>query len=311
MRCVGIAVLFMVSCLHLAGIDALAQAEKPDEPDTTTASDIYNPPRVITPEYEAGPRPSAGTEPGAEAEVTDVPEPVGPDTSRTAKSPCATCSGGSMARVGGGGEFSTGYLFANLDDINPQVHRMGIPNLSENIFMVGGRGYARIGRLIIGGAGYAGDTESSGVPDCCARYASLRVAYGGVILGLAMTRPFYEVMAGMLFGGGSVEIMRERNSVNVSGWDDAWEIFDPAGPDSVAADDISVTSKITGEFIALEPFVEIKYWLLPSMALDLSASYLNAEVARGKWKLDGESIPDSPGSNMGGWSLRLGLHLGV
>lgn len=308
MRCVGIAVLLMVCALQSAGVEVLAQAEEPDKPDTTTASDIYNPPRVITPEYEAGPRPSDDIQPGAETEAPTAPEP-GPG--QPTEKRCATCSRGSRARVGGGGEFSTGYLFANLDDINPQIQRMGIPTLSEDILMIGGRGYTRIGRLLIGGAGYGGDTESSGIPDCCARYARVRIGYGGVILGLAMTRPRYEAIAGMLFGGGSVEIVRERNSRSVAGWDEAWEIFDEAGSDSVATDDLSVTSKITGEFIALEPFFEVKYWVLPFMALDLSASYLNAGVGRGEWKLDGVSIPDSPESNIGGWSLRLGLHFGV
>ena len=308
MRHVGIAVLLMVCSLQLAGVEALAQEEEQAEPDTTSASDIYNPPRVITPEYEAGPRPSDEIQPGMETEPPPAAEP-GPGKTRDKR--CATCSGGSRARVGGGGEFAGGYLFANLDDINPKIRQMGIPALSDDIFLVGGRGYTRIGHLLIGGAGYSGESESSGIADGCARYARVDITYGGVILGLAMTRPHYEAMAGMLFGGGAVEIVRERNSRMVAGWDEAWENFDEAGPDSVAADELNMTSKVTGEFIVLEPFVEVKYWVLPFMAMDVSASYLNAEVGRGEWKLDGVSIPDSPESNIGGWSLRLGLHFGL
>jgi hypothetical protein len=305
MRCIGIAVLLMACWLQLAGVEVLAQQKEPVEPDTTSASDIYNPPRVITPEYGAGPQPSDEIQPGMEAEPPAPPEP-GPGKTRDKR--CPTCSGGSRARVGGGAEFVSGYLFADLDDINPQIRQMGIPALSDDIFLVGARGYTRIGHLLVGGAGYAGDTESSGIPDCCARYARVEIAYGGVILGLAMTRPRYEAMAGMLFGGGSIEIVRERNSRAVADWDEAWENFEESEPDSVATDDLNLTSKITGEFIALEPFAEVKYWLLPFMALDVSASYLNAEVGRGEWKLDSVSIPDSPESNIGGWSLRLGLH---
>jgi hypothetical protein len=47
------------------------------------------------------------------------------------------------------------------------------------------------------------------------------------------------------------------------------------------------------------------------MALDFSASYLRAEVGRGQWKLDGVRIPDSPESNLGGPTLKLGIHFGV
>ena len=308
MRCVGIAVLFMACLLQLPGVVLLAQEKEPAEPDTTSASDIYNPPRVITPEYEAGPQPSDEIPPDMEAEPTP---PAGPTPGKTRDKRCATCSGGSRARVGGGAEFASGYLFADLSDINPQIRQMGIPALSDEIFLVGARGYTRIGHLLVGGAGYTGDTESSGIPDCCARYARVEIAYGGMILGLAMTRPRYEAMAGMLFGGGSVEIVRERSSRTAAGWDEAWENFHETGPDSVATDDLNMTSIIAGEFIALEPFAEVKYWLLPFMAVDVSASYLNAEVGRGEWKLDGVSIPDSPESNIGGWSLRLGLHFGL
>jgi len=308
MRCVGIAVLLMVCSLQLAGVEVLAQGKESEEPDTTRASDIYNPPRVITPGYEAGPQQPDETPPGEETEAPYTPEgsPV-----QITDRPCASCTRGSRARVGGGGGFSAGYLFANLNDINPRIQEMGLPTLSEEILMVGGRGYARIGHLVVGGAGYGGETESSGIPDCCARYARVGVAYGGVILGITMAQPRFEAVGGMLFGGGSIEIVRERNSRSVAGWDEAWEIFDVSGPDSVATGDLNITSKITGEFIALEPFLEVKFRMLPFMNLDLSASYLSAGVGRGQWKLDGVSIPDSPESNIGGWSLRLGLHFGV
>lgn len=313
MRCAGIAVMLMLCGLHLACAAALAQEDEPAEPDTSSASDIYNPPRVITPDYKAGPQVSEEETPTG-VQTGLVPDVTSDQVEPSEKSPekrCAACSGASRGRVGGGGEFVTGYLFANLDDINPHIRQMGIPVLSEEIFLMGGRGYTRIGHLLIGGAGYAGDTQSAGIPDCCARYARVAIAYGGVVLGLAASRPRYEAMAGMLFGGGSVEIVRERNSRNVAGWDEAWENFNEAGPDSVATEDLNVTSKITGEFIALEPFAAIKYWILPFMALDFSASYLNAEIGGGEWKLDGIAIPDSPESNVGGWSLRLGLHFGL
>jgi hypothetical protein len=308
MRCVGIAVLLMVCVLQMSGVETPALGQEQQSPDTTKTSDIYNPPRVITPGYEAGPQTSEEVPPGTEMEEPGTTQ-AEPD--RTPGKPCATCSGGSGPRAGGGGDFSTGYLFANLEDINPRIQEMGISGLSEDILMVGGRGYARIGHLLIGGAGYGGSTETSGIPDCCARYARIEIAYGGVLLGLAVTQPRYDAIVGMLFGGGSVEIVRQRNSRSVAGWDEAWDIFDGSGPDSVATDDLNVTSKITAEFIALEPFVELKYKLLRFVSLGLSASYLNAGVGRGEWKLDGVSIPDSPESNIGGWSLRLGLHFGV
>jgi hypothetical protein len=305
----GILVLIAVCVLTaLYGI-GLAKDKEPARPDTASASDIYNPPRVITPDYQAGQNPEVGPGSGGR-DTTGVPSPPAPGV-RPHKPPCAVCSQGTRPRVGGGGEVVTGLLFADLGDLNRQIGRMGIPTLSEEVLMVGGRGYARIGHLVIGGAGYGGSTESSGVPDCCARSARVEIAYGGVLLGLALSRPRYEVMGGMVFGGGSITVLRERNSRGVQNWYGAWDDFYKDGPDSVATGDLNITSKIQGGFAVLEPFADLKCWVLPFMAVDLTTSYLNATIDRGKWELDGVAIPDSPESNIGGWTIRLGLHFGV
>jgi hypothetical protein len=204
-----------------------------------------------------------------------------------------------------------GYAFLNLEEINKQVRSMGIPPLSDEVFIVGGMGYGRIGYLMIGGAGYGGYTETSGIPDCCARYARLDIAYGGLILGATYPQPRYELQGGMLFGGGEVKVTRRRNSKEIMSWDEAWEAFEKDVEDPVPAEDLNITSEITGTFVALEPFVAFKYWVLEFMAFDFSASYLRAVVSRGSWELDGVSIPDSPETNIGGLTLKLGIHFGV
>jgi hypothetical protein len=306
MRLTGIAILLIAGVLMTANTAVLAQAGDSAGADSASSMGIYNPPRVITPDYEPG---SVGAGQG-DAGPGPQGSPSRPGKG-TGDAKCPECQGSGPSRVGAGGEFSTGYLFADFDAVNRQVARMGIPRLSEDVFVVGGRGYARLGHLIIGGAGYAGSSESGGIPDCCARSTRLEIGYGGVILGVAAARPRFEILAGMLLGGGSVEIVRERNSRNVSGWDEAWDDFYKNGPDSVATDELNITSKVTGEFIALEPFVGVKYRLLPFMAVDLSGTYLRAEIGRGEWKLDGVAIPDSPKSDIGGWSLRLGLFFGM
>jgi hypothetical protein len=309
MKRFGFTAVLMVCVLHSMTAAGFSQEAEPAKVDTSSSSDIYNPPRVITPDYKAGGQPGGAEPPVGGHGESIAPPPIREDTS--AKKRCTTCPGASRARLGGGGGFSAGYLFADLHEINRQVRRMGIPALSDNVFLAGGGGYMRIGRLLIGGAGYGGQTESSGIPDCCARHVRLEIGYGGMILGLAAGGLRYEMAAGMLFGGGSVAIVRERNSQEVAGWDQAWKDFYEGEQDSVATDDLNITSRMTGDFIALEPFASVKYWIVPFMALDLSASYLSAEVKRGEWKLDGVSIPDSPESNIGGWSLKLGLHFGV
>ena len=295
----GLLLLALASLAMLLATEAgRAGVVKSTAPDTSSTQRLFNPPRVITPEDTTG--------------SSAVPQHrlMG---RRSGKEPggCAGCFGDRRLRFGGGGGPVPGYLFADLADINPKIRQMGIPELGESFFLMGGKGYMRVGNFIMGGGGYGGSTETSGKPDESARYAELELAYGGVIFGISMTVDRLEGMGGMLFGGGSVTIERRRSSSGPAGWNDAWSLFDKNDPDEIPSEDLNITSVLRGEFIALEPFVTLKYWAFPFMAIEVSASYLRAKVGAGQWELDGTEIPDSPATNIGGPSIKLGLHFGV
>jgi hypothetical protein len=312
MRPVSPVPIFVLALVLTLTSVTLADKDKPVEPDTTSATSLFNPPRVITPEDTSAVGGGRAEDSGGmnlgfmKGKGGEKDKPQG-----RAKSKCALCPGEGRGRFGGGGGPVPGYLFADLGAVNAKVKEMGIPELSESILMVGGKGYARIGHFVIGGAGYGGGTESSGIPDCCPRYAEIEIAYGGLILGLSRTGSRCEGTAGLLLGGGSVAVERRRNSRYVFGWDGSWEIFEVDNPDSIATDDLSATSTIRADFIAIEPFIEFKYWVFPFLALDLSASYLRANIGRGEWKIENIKIPDSPETNIGGPTIKFGLHFGV
>jgi hypothetical protein len=290
--------LALVAALNLCVFQAVYGDTRHSTPSDTSSTDrLFNPSRVITP--------------GDTAVYGESPEAAGRTRGGGPPARCRGCAGSARTRIGGGGGPVPGYLFANLEEINAKVKEMGIGSLSERIVIVGGKGYARIGRLIIGGGGYGGTTESCGIPDGCARYAEVTIAYGGMILGLSHVKADYEATAGMLFGGGSIAVERRRNSKYAVGWGDSWDPFDADGPSSIDTQDLNIASTVRGDFIALEPFIEIKYWLLPFLALDVSASYLRATVGEGEWTLDNIRIPDSPETNIGGPSIKIGLHFGV
>lgn len=328
MRHPHIWIVFAVFAVLLIQSAGLAEEKEASPPDTSRASDLFNPPRVLKPEGAEGPE-DAGTGAGQEAgDGTAVEAGAGAGASATAgatsgnrrpsdpsapekKKGCPACSQYRNLRAGGGGQFDIGVAFLNLNEINAQVRQMGIPQLSDDVLILGGRGYARIGNFIIGGAGYGTWTETSGIPDCCARHVRLDIGYGGLILGATTYGRRHQLMGGVLLGGGQAKITRRRNSREITGWDEAWDPFKEDGPGSIPAEDLNITSEITGNFIAIEPFVSVKYWLTSIIALDFSASYLKAEVRRGQWELDGVKIPDSPKSNLGGPMLKLGIHFGV
>jgi len=225
--------------------------------------------------------------------------------------PCWRCKRRRRAQGGGGGGITFGYLNANFEVINAKVREMGIPQLSEDIFLIGGRGYGRVGCLILGGGGYGGWTETSGIPDCCSRQVRAELGYGGFIVGLNKGTDWVEGTLGTLIGGGGVQFIRKRNSRSVADWDGAWDPFSEDTGDSVSTDDLNITSNLTGYFFALEPYFELRAWVLPWMSLDFAASYLWARVNRGQWKVDDVKIPDSPETNIGGMSFKFTLNFGA
>lgn len=223
---------------------------------------------------------------------------------------CPRCPGHSRSRFGGGGGPIPGYVFADLDAVNTQVKGMGIPKLDEAIFIMGGKGYARFGNIILGGGGYGGSTETSGMPDESARFARVDFGYGGGLVGANVAYSRYDFTAGLLLGSGAITVTRRIASQGVFDWEDSWDTFREDLPDSVATGDLTVSSRITADFIAIEPFVEIKIWLTRFMALGLSGSYLRAHVGKGTWKMEGLEILNSPETNLGGPSVKLGLIFG-
>jgi len=306
---IGALVVLTIFMTQAAGI---AREKEASPADTVKASGLFDPPRVIMPEGTGEPQAGDEAMGGAATAATAAGDQTGQMMEKeepNKKKGCASCY--RNRRGGGGGQFDIGVAFLDLSDINVQVRQMGIPELSDEVLIMGGRGYGRIGHFIIGGAGYGATTESSGIPDCCARYARLDFGYGGLILGATTCGNRHQLMGGVLLGGGQAKITRRRNSSEIMGWDDAWNPFRDDGRDSVATEDLNITSEITGDFIAVEPFVTVKYWMSSYMALDFSASYLRAGIRRGQWKLDGVRIPDSPESNLGGPILKVGIHFGM
>jgi hypothetical protein len=223
---------------------------------------------------------------------------------------CPRCPKSTRPRLGGGGGPVPGYIFADLGVINAQVKKMGIPKVPEAIFVMGGKGYARFGNIIIGGGGYGGSSESSGMPDESARHATVDLGYGGGIIGIDLARCRCELTAGLLLGAGSVAVTRKIASQGVFDWGEAWDIFGKDLPDSIATDHLTASSRLTADFWAIEPFVELRVRVTPYLAIGLAGSYLRAHVGKATWKMDGLDILNSPEADLGGPSAKLGLIFG-
>jgi len=132
------------------------------------------------------------------------------------------------APFGGGGGFTPGWYFLNLDPVNERLKTV-MPELnSSGIFTTGGGGFIYIGvirNLRIGGMGFGGAASESAVSalDGFNREATYSISGGGITI--EYTLPFIKkvgVSLGALLGGGGIEIEVFRNSGSF-GWNDIWQ----------------------------------------------------------------------------------------
>ena len=56
--------------------------------------------------------------------------------------------------------------------------------------------------------------------------------------------------------------------------------------------------------------MSIRYWLIPLVAVDLSAVYGLAGIKAGKLELNGESIADAPKLDLSGMGVKIGIFFG-
>jgi hypothetical protein len=130
---------------------------------------------------------------------------------------------------GGGGGFTPGWEFANVNSLNNKLSLINMPRVSsKGVFTTGGGGFIYIGfvpGLRIGGMGYGGSTSTNST----ITNASGQLLYntetlystGGGGLTIEYTLPFIKsigVSPGLIIGGGNITVELYQNGVN-NGWD--------------------------------------------------------------------------------------------
>ncbi len=114
--------------------------------------------------------------------------------------PCSCCK----KMAGGFGFFSFGPGILNLGDLNSELKSNNYPEFSENLFGMGGGGFAIVNKVVIGGEGYAltaKDVSNNNYK------LSLSANYGFFDLGYVIFKKgnlFVYPMVG--FGGGGIEL---------------------------------------------------------------------------------------------------------
>ncbi len=218
----------------------------------------------------------------------------------------------SAGKLGGGGGYTPGWLFMDVDALNQEIVAAGgAPFDDGRIFLQGGQGYAYIllvENLRVGGMGMSGSRSTSRleVSTNVRRDVDLNVGYGGVTVEYTLAVvPRLDVTIGTLLGGGGMSLTLRRDEGSAMTWDDTWG--DIGGTGAVT----EFTRKMDGSFFIYQPSVTVEVALLRWLGIRAGVGYLG--MAGGSWELDGHydllGVPD--GIDASGWMINAGIYVGT
>lgn len=210
---------------------------------------------------------------------------------------------------GGGGGYTPGWVFVNLDELNKQLMGFESGKLSTSGFYTsGGAGFIYIGfvpGLRIGGMGFGGSTSSSAFVDGFDREVVYSLSGGAFTI--EYTLPFIKDLAvsvGSAFGGGSIQIELFRNSGSFD-WQNLWQNFnDPL----TASSNLSRTFSNT--FFLISPILNVDIPFYRFVSFRIGTGY---RIALGKtWKIENDkeflNVPSKLNGN--GFFIQTGIFIG-
>ena len=70
-------------------------------------------------------------------------------------------------------------------------------------------------------------------------------------------------------------------------WDGTWTYYETGFAGTVGAGDLETSAELSGNYFFFEPFVSIRYWLMPLVAVDMGACYRLGGIGSGKLESNG------------------------
>ena len=218
----------------------------------------------------------------------------------------------SQGKIGGGGGYTPGWLFMDVDALNATIVAAGgTPFDGGRMMMQGGQGYAYlllVENLRIGGMGMSGTRTTSRLESLTntRRDVELSVGYGGVTLEYTLPIvPRLDVTVGTVLGGGGMSLTLRRDRGSSKEWEDVWG--EVGGPQ----DAVEFSRRLEGSFFTFQPSVTLEFAILRWLGLRAGAGYLG--MSGGSWKLDDTyellGVPDE--INGKGWMINTGIYIGT
>ncbi|MDD5766920.1 MAG: hypothetical protein PHW79_11820 [Candidatus Marinimicrobia bacterium] len=212
---------------------------------------------------------------------------------------------------GGGGGWDWYYLPLNVDVLNTQLAKIGLPAFADQMILSGGGGWGFIGRGIrIGGLGASGTVSSFGIPtggNGSQIDVTLSLSYGGFLIEKVF-HPFNnsEIYLGATLGGGSTSMKFSKSSQNIS-WNYIWENGYSSADSLVFSDHQSEMS--SGFFWAM-PNIGFRYNIFRWFAVGADVGYFYQHTDEQKWKMENKVVVGVPKIDFSGVVYRVNFYFG-
>jgi hypothetical protein len=211
------------------------------------------------------------------------------------------------APFGGGGGYSPGWYFPNLDQVNLQLKSFGVPEYSNSGFYTsGGSGFIYLGfipHLRVGGMGFGGSTTNTAIVNGENRQVTYSLGGGG--LTVEYTLPYvrdFGISVGAVIGRGDLKIELYKNTGSFD-WNSAWN---------------EISNSPTSNYSRT---MDNKYWIVtPTINIDIPYQrFVNFRIGLGyqftfgdSWTIEnGQTLNNVPsGLNGKTFFIQSGVYIG-
>ncbi len=213
------------------------------------------------------------------------------------------------APFGGGGGYTPGWYFPNLDPLNKELISIGMPKIGEGgFYSSGGAGFIYVGfinYLRVGGMGFGGSTSEISARDVngFTKEVIYNLSGGGVTIEYQL--PFIRNIAvspGFVFGGGGIRIDSYNNNGNFS-WENSWnELQNPPTQNT--------NRSLHKSFFIFAPTLNVDIPLYRFISFRIGAGY--QITFGGHWKVDNDQNISNVPSDLNGntFYIQSGIFIG-
>ena len=185
----------------------------------------------------------------------------------------------------------------------------GMGKFDKAMFLNGGGGAVNVyNNLFIGGAGFRGNMQINGA-DTTNSVINRTLSLSSTMLGPYLEANFqpYGILeinlgAGIYFGETSLNVIKD---VGTKSWSNIWSSFGDGGTDPSY-----VSNKISNAVTIVNPFLSLRYPLMPWFGIDLSLGYFLAFYDPNGWEANGSPVADKQEVGLSNSSFRISFIFG-